>query len=288
MTVGPSQETDRAGKLVQWCQQQDSELKARYGEEIEIEPSPILLAEMAVFFLSPMTSSAPVSQTSSSDCRVISASSSSRCQAIPTSTSRCRPIHHAAESPEPQPAAEFPGPQFAAKSPQVPEGSVLGPPLIRVPEGFEDGSLLIQDPEGPTDHVPGLLTVLLTVFQDLLTVFQGPLTIAGPEGPLRSAVDLQMAGPEGPLCSEADLHIVGPEGLILFSANYWTPCAVAAGSPDSCSVAAGRPDFCLQTSHFVVSPGHVIDHQTSSSCVAGPLIASILTSGSHVMDMMNF
>ncbi|MEQ2270999.1 hypothetical protein XENORESO_019493, partial [Xenotaenia resolanae] len=46
MTEGPSQETDRAEKLKQWIHQQDEKIKARYREDIEIEPSPILLAEM--------------------------------------------------------------------------------------------------------------------------------------------------------------------------------------------------------------------------------------------------
>ncbi|KAK5605364.1 hypothetical protein CRENBAI_025563 [Crenichthys baileyi] len=50
MTERPSQETDRAGKLKQWIHQQDEEIKARYGEDIEIEPSPILLAEMEEVF----------------------------------------------------------------------------------------------------------------------------------------------------------------------------------------------------------------------------------------------
>ncbi|MED6233459.1 hypothetical protein ATANTOWER_012102, partial [Ataeniobius toweri] len=50
MTVGPSHETDRAEKLVQWCQQQDFELKVKYRENIEIEPSPILLVEMEEVF----------------------------------------------------------------------------------------------------------------------------------------------------------------------------------------------------------------------------------------------
>ncbi|MED6295076.1 hypothetical protein CHARACLAT_027676 [Characodon lateralis] len=65
MVEGPSQETDRAEKLKQWIHQQDEEIKARYREEIEIEPSPILLAGVV----------------------------RSRCRAIRASYSLCRAAH---------------------------------------------------------------------------------------------------------------------------------------------------------------------------------------------------
>ncbi|MED6255930.1 hypothetical protein ATANTOWER_017057 [Ataeniobius toweri] len=50
LTEGPSQQTDRAENLKQWIHQQGEEIKTRYGEDVEIEPFPILLAEMEEVF----------------------------------------------------------------------------------------------------------------------------------------------------------------------------------------------------------------------------------------------
>ncbi|MEQ2229752.1 hypothetical protein ILYODFUR_022102 [Ilyodon furcidens] len=50
LTEGPSQQTDRAENLKQWIHQQGEEIKTRYGEDVEIKPFPILLAEMEEVF----------------------------------------------------------------------------------------------------------------------------------------------------------------------------------------------------------------------------------------------
>ncbi|MEQ2166656.1 hypothetical protein GOODEAATRI_030526 [Goodea atripinnis] len=49
LTVGTSQKEDQADKqeeLKKWVRQQEEDLRERYGEEVEIVPSPMLLQEM--------------------------------------------------------------------------------------------------------------------------------------------------------------------------------------------------------------------------------------------------
>ncbi|MED6234346.1 hypothetical protein ATANTOWER_027501 [Ataeniobius toweri] len=121
MTEGPSQETDRAEKLKQWIHQQDEKIKATYGEDIEIEPSPILLAEMeevlggSRLVLAPpgykpnqlsstFVSSAPVPFSSCRQHRHhLPSAAAVAARAIHASSSRC-PSHPRQQQPLPEPS----------------------------------------------------------------------------------------------------------------------------------------------------------------------------------------
>ncbi|MEQ2263752.1 hypothetical protein XENORESO_012211 [Xenotaenia resolanae] len=108
---GPSQQTDRAENLKQWIHQQGEEIKTRYGEDVEIKPFPIVLAEMEeVFGGSGLVLASPgykPSQRSPLICLVCSGvfllpptaspssafRSSSHCRAIHASSIHCRAAH---------------------------------------------------------------------------------------------------------------------------------------------------------------------------------------------------
>ncbi|MEQ2312772.1 hypothetical protein AMECASPLE_034672 [Ameca splendens] len=139
-TEGPSQETDRAEKLLQWIQQQDDELKARYGEDIEIEPSPILLAKMAeVFGGSGLVLASPGYKLNQRSSTFVSSAS------VPSSSRRrlCRRL-----SSKPAAAtAESPTPAAAAAEPSTPAAAAAAEPSSSVTASAEQPMLVVSQDE---------------------------------------------------------------------------------------------------------------------------------------------